>query len=202
MYRIVFIITVFKVIAGAPAPFHVTINCGSKERDSSILGSILKAKASDKKGKFDVESFCDLIHNAIPEAVKDGKFVVVDDADMDQEGYGDTQVPIAIAPPSAFIPKLGLPKLKKPKLRIPTINVPKLSVPVNKPLTAPRLGSTMSFRTYRDSYEEPSSAEKMEEFKKGVQKMLHFVKVLGQVDQYLTDRTRTVIDKLSKTFAE
>lgn len=56
--------------------------------------------------------------------------------------------------------------------------------------------------SFRDNVAEESSAERMEKFKKGVQKMLHVVKVLGQVDHYLTERTRIVVDKLSKTFAD
>lgn len=49
---------------------------------------------------------------------------------------------------------------------------------------------------------EDSSAERMERFKKGIQKMLHVVKVMGQIDQYLSERTRIIVDKLTKTFAE
>ncbi|XP_047999257.1 uncharacterized protein LOC125236480 isoform X2 [Leguminivora glycinivorella] len=202
MYRIAVVIALFEVAAAAPSPLRVTINCGSHESDSSILRSISRTKAAQNKGTFDVSSFCDLIHNAIPKAVQDGRFVVADQDDMDQEGYGDTQSPISIAPPKGYIPKLGLSRINKPKLRIPAIKVPRLDHALNKPLKPPVLGSSMIFKTYRDSYEEPTSAEKMEQFKKGVQKMLHFVKILGQVDQYLTERTKIVIDKLSKTFAE
>ncbi|XP_063541244.1 uncharacterized protein LOC134750082 isoform X2 [Cydia strobilella] len=189
------------MVGGAPSPLRVTINCGSHESDSSILRSISRT-AHKNKGTFDVNSFCDLIHNAIPKAVQDGRFVVADQDDMDQEGYGDTQSPIAIAPPKGYIPKLGMSRINKPKLRIPAIKVPRLHVALHKPIKPPVLGSSMIFKTYRDSYEEPTSAEKMEQFKKGVQKMLHFVKILGQVDQYLTERTKIVIEKLSKTFAE
>ncbi|XP_063628640.1 uncharacterized protein LOC134800094 [Cydia splendana] len=202
MYRIAVVIALLEVVGGAPSPLRVTINCGLHESDSSILHSISRSKLAQNKGTFDVNSFCDLIHNAIPKAVQDGRFIVADQDDMDQEGYGDTQSPIAIAPPKGYIPKLGLSRINRPKLRIPAIKVPRLDLALNKPIKPPVLGSPMIFKTYRDSYEEPTSAEKMEQFKKGVQKMLHFVKILGQVDQYLTERTKIVIEKLSKTFAE
>lgn len=119
---------------------------------------------------------------------------------MDQTGFSDTQVPKSVAPPEGFIPKLALPRFKTPKLKIPKIKVPVLRGQDEYP--APRIGRPMSFASLRSSSEDETSAERMEVFKKGVQKMLHVVKVLGQIDQYLSERTRIVIDKLSKTFAD
>lgn len=138
-----------------------------------------------------------MIQKAIPKAVKDGRFVLVN-GDTDQAVLGNAYAPMSVAPPNGFIPKFS--KLKMPRLKVPRINVPTLAAP-ERAYSAPRVGSPMTLSSYRDS-EEESSAEKMERFKKGVQKMLHVVKVLGQIDQYLSERTRIIIDKLSKTFAE
>lgn len=153
----------------------------------------------NKNAGLDVNSFCSLLHNAIPKAVQDGKFLLLD-PDPDLDGYSDTQVPIAIAPPRGFIPTLQLPTLKVPKLKIPQLKIPKLQASVGSH-KAPRVGSSMTFKSVIVP-EEDSSAEKMEKLKKGVQKMLHFVKVLGQIDHYLSERIRIVVDKVSKTFAE
>nr|XP_026488855.1 uncharacterized protein LOC113395485 [Vanessa tameamea] len=180
----------------APPPLRVTIDCGSDEDPAQISNS-RSAELFRSNSHFDVDSFCNLIHNAIPQVVKDGKIVV--EQDLDQDGLGDSLAPVAIAPPSGFIPKLRFPKLKPPRLRTPMLNVPKLR-PFQGALKPPKIGSPMSFRPLR--YEEQSSAERLEKFKKGVQKMLHFVKFLGKIDQYLSERTRIVIDKLTKTFVD
>ncbi|KOB75391.1 Arp2/3 complex p21 subunit [Operophtera brumata] len=156
-----------------------------------------RRKPSNTNSRFDVNSFCSLIHNAIPTAVKDGRFVVVDDTD--QSGFSDTQVPMSVAPPKGFIPKLQ-PRFRTPKLNVPKIKVPELRA--NHEYSAPRIRRPMSFSSLRSSSEDVTSAERMEAFKKGVQKMLHVVKVLGQIDQYLSERTRIIIDKLAKTFAD
>lgn len=121
---------------------------------------------------------------------------------MDQTGYSDTLVPMSAPPPEGFIPKFSLPKFRVPKLRVPKINVPTLRAQEYSPFSVPKVGSSMYFSPLRSSTEEESSAERTEKFKKGVQKMLHVVKVLGQLDQYLSERTRILIDKLSKTFAD
>lgn len=42
-----------------------------------------------------------------------------------------------------------------------------------------------------------SSAEKNERINRGLQKVMQFVGVMGQVDSYLTDQTRTLIKKLA-----
>lgn len=146
--------------------------------------------------RFNVNSFCNLIHNAIPDAVKDGRFII----DDDQTGFSDTQVSKSVAPPAGLIPKFSHPRFKTPKLKVPKIKVPVLKT--QDEYSAPKIGRPMSFSSLRSSFEDESSAERMEVFKKGVQKMLHVVKVLGQIDQYLSERTRIVIDKLSKTFAD
>lgn len=153
---------------------------------------------SKSESDFSVSDFCSMIQKAIPKAVKDGRFVLVN-SEPDQGGFGNTLAPMSVAPPNGFIPKL--PKLKAPKLKVPMLNVPNLGVP-DRAFSAPRLGSPMAVASFRESDDEESSAEKMEKFKKSVQKMLHVVKVLGQIDQYLSERTRIIIDKLSKTFAE
>ncbi|XP_060806820.1 uncharacterized protein LOC106141576 [Amyelois transitella] len=172
----------------APPPIRVTIDCGSKERDS--LGAAL----SD--GTFTVNSFCNLIHNSIPKAIHDGRVILLDD---DQDGFANTHVPISMPPPKGFVPKLELPKFRVPKLKVPTMKVPKLKQ--HSTMKAPIVGSAMRFPSFREE-EEVTSAERMEKFKKGVRKLLHVVKVLGQIDQYLSERTRIIVDKLSKTFAE
>lgn len=147
--------------------------------------------------RFDVDSFCGFIQKAIPKAVKAGKFRPTGD----QTGYSNHQVPIAIAPPRGFVPKLGGPRFRGPKVKIPKLSVPKLRR-LNGYFAPPTVGSPMSITSFRDSADEESSAEKMEKFKKGVQKMLHVVKVLGQIDQYLSERTRIIVEKLSKTFGD
>ncbi|VVC90464.1 unnamed protein product [Leptidea sinapis] len=144
------------------------------------------------------DSFCNLINNAVPKAVKDGKFVL--DTNDDQIGYSNAPVNEAVAPPSGFIPKLQFPKLKKPKLGVPKMSIPKLKP--RGPIKAPRVGVAMPFAAMRKAIDEESSAERMERFKKGVQRMLRFVKVLEQFDEYISERTRIIIDKLSKTLAE
>ena len=149
---------------------------------------------------YDVNSFCNLIQRAIPQAVKDGQFIIEPDQDLD--GQSDTAAPVVIAPPSSFIPKF-LPKKKPPRLSMPVLNVPKLKPILYNSLRAPKIGSPMPFhRLPKLRYEEESSAERMEKFKKGVQNMLHFVKVLGKIDQYISERTRIVVEKLSNTFAD
>ncbi|XP_072934797.1 uncharacterized protein [Epargyreus clarus] len=182
----------------APSPLRVTIDCDSKERYAGTRSKT--AELFHHKSQFDVNSFCDMIHKIIPKAVKDGKFIV--ESAEDQVGYSDTQTLRAVAPPQTFIPTLGFSKLKAPKLSVPKIKVPKLGIPSHNPLKPPSVGSAMSFPTFKNIVEEETSAERMEKFKKGVQKMLHVVKVLGQIDQYLSERTRIVVDKLSKTFAD
>ncbi|XP_045454235.1 uncharacterized protein LOC123663608 [Melitaea cinxia] len=147
--------------------------------------------------RFDVDSFCNLIQNAIPQVVEDGKIIV--EPDLDQDGFSDTIAPVAIAPPSGFISKLPFQKLKPPRLRTPTLNAPKLK-PLHGASRPPKIGSPMKFSKFR--FEEESSAEKLEKFKKGVQNMLHFVKVLGKIDQYVSERMRIIVDQLSRTFAD
>ncbi|XP_075984105.1 uncharacterized protein LOC142981854 [Anticarsia gemmatalis] len=182
-------------ISGAP-PLRLTIDC-SDERISPY--NSFRSSDQNRNAGLNVESFCSLIHNAIPKAVQDGKFILIE-PDSDQEGFSDTQVPISIPPPKGFISSLGLSKLKIPKLRVPKLNVPTLQARVG-PRKPPRIESTMRFAPSMIP-EEDSSAERMEKLKKGVKKMLHFVKVLGQIDQYLSERIRIVVDKVSKTFAE
>ncbi|KAG7303512.1 hypothetical protein JYU34_012037 [Plutella xylostella] len=207
MYRnvaiIVFVLMVDPSPVAAPPPLRLTIDCGTEDDADSPSGrSSFHRSPSIFGNDFDVNSFCQLIHNSIPKAVKDGKFMIKEESDMDQSGFADTLMPIAIAPPQGFpIPRLNLPRLRLPRLRVPRINVPRLLPQLEGPMAPPRLVSTMSIPRLRE-VEEETSAEKMEKFKKGVQKMLHVVKVLGQVDQYLSERTRIVVDKLSKTFAE
>ncbi|XP_053617275.1 uncharacterized protein LOC128679218 isoform X2 [Plodia interpunctella] len=184
---ILLFVVVFRRVR-APPPIRVTIDCGSKERDS--LGT------PGLDGRFTVNSFCNLIHNSIPKAIHDGRVIFLED----QDGFGNSHVPISMPPPEGFVPKLELPKFRVPKLKIPTMKVPTLKLHSDN-LKAPRLGSAMKIPTFRYE-EEDSSAERMEKFKKGVRKMLHVVKVLGQIDQYLSDRTRIIVDKLSKAFAE
>lgn len=158
-------------------------------------GSAFRSSDYNRNSRLNVDSFCSLIHNAFPKTVQDGKFILIEPDD--QTGYSDTQVPISIAPPAGFLPTI--PKLKIPKLRIPSLNVPMLKEHPGR-FTPPRIGSPMSTAIMRIG--EDSSAERMEKFKKGVQKMLHVVKVLGQIDQYLSERMRIIVDKLTKTFAE
>lgn len=154
-------------------------------------------RKSNTNSRFDVKSFCSLIDNAIPDAVKDGRFVDVDN--MDQTGFSDTQVPLSVAPPQGFIPKLQT-RFMTPKLKVPKVKVPVLRS--QDEYSAPRIGRPMSFSSLRSTPEDKTSAERTEAFKRGVQKMLHVVKVLGQIDQYISERTRIVVDKLSKTFAD
>ncbi|CAH0713946.1 unnamed protein product, partial [Brenthis ino] len=186
-----------ELVRSAPPPLRVTIDCGSDEDPAQIQHRSRSSELLKSNSRFDVNSFCNLIHRAIPQAVKDGQFII--EPDFDQDGQGDTTAPVAVAPPSSFIPKL-LPKLKPPRLRVPGLNVPKLKPSIHSSFRAPKVGSPMPFPRLR--YEEESSAERMEKFKKGVQHMLHFVKVLGKIDQYISERTRIVVDKLARTFAD
>ncbi|XP_050353093.1 uncharacterized protein LOC126775302 [Nymphalis io] len=198
-YVAIVALAMVELMTCAPPPLRVTIDCGSDE-DPAQYSNSRSAELFRSNSHFDVDSFCNFIHNAIPQVVKDGKFVV--EPDLDQEGLSDSLAPVAVAPPSGFIPKLVFPKLRPPRLRTPTlntVNVPKLR-PFHGTLKPPKIGSPMSFPSFR--YEEQSSAERLEKFKKGVQKMLHFVKVLGKIDQYISERTRIVIDKLTKTFLD
>ncbi|XP_059053447.1 uncharacterized protein LOC131847804 [Achroia grisella] len=188
-------------VAMAPPPVRLTIDCGSKEKDS-LLGFNLKPKSftNNYRDSLDVDSFCNFIHRSIPKAIRDGKVVLVD-PDSDQDSFGNTHVPISLPPPQGFIPDIPLPKFKVPKLSIPKITVPNLRNILDGPMSPPTVGATNLFSRAND-YEEESSAERMEKFKKGVQKMLHVVKVLGQIDNYISERTRIVVDKLSKTFSD
>lgn len=161
-------------------------------------GSAFRSSEYDRNSRFNVDSFCNLIHNAFPKAVQDGRFILIEPDD--QAGYSDTHVPMTIAPPTDFIQRLGIPKLKVPKLRIPSLTVPNLKEQPG-PYNPPRIGSPSIVSSIMKPGE-VSSAERMEKFKKGVQKMLHVVKVLGQIDQYLSERMRIIVDKLTKTFAE
>ncbi|KAM3959535.1 LOW QUALITY PROTEIN: uncharacterized protein ACR2FA_006468 [Aphomia sociella] len=180
----------------APPPVRLTIDCGSKDKES-FHGFNLRSFTKGYQDSLDVDSFCNLIHSAIPKAIRDGKVILVESED--QDGFGNSHVPISLPPPQGFIPDIPLPKFKVPKLGSPKIEVPNLRKLLDRPFSPPRVGSAMSF-SRRNDYDEESSAERME--KKGVQKMLHVVKVLGQIDQYLSERTRIVVDKLSKTFAD
>ncbi|CAK1590490.1 unnamed protein product [Parnassius mnemosyne] len=185
----------------APPPLRLTIDCGSNEEGYLPMG---RASSSDSfdTSNFDVDSFCSMIHRAIPKAVKNGRFVLIE-PDYDQAGYADSQIPVAMSPPKGFVPRLGSHRLKVPKLKIPKISVPKLKPSLREPISAPSVGAPMSFSLFKqDNDKEASSAERMEMFKKGVQKMLHVVKVLGQIDQYLSERTRILVDKLAKTFSD
>ncbi|CAK1541510.1 unnamed protein product [Leptosia nina] len=194
MSRNVVIVTliVVKLATTAPSPLQVAIGCGSdeKSRSSEILND---------NSNSDIDSFCDLINNVVPKGIKDGKFVLPESR-SDEDLIGNSNAPIgaALAPPSGFIPKFS----SKPKIRLktPKINTPKLIPHAN--IRAPKLSAPMSFPSLRKVLHEDSSAERMERFKSGVQKMLHVVKVLGQIDQYLSERTRIVIDKLSRTFMD
>jgi hypothetical protein len=152
---------------------------------------------SASKNNFDIGSFCDLINHAIPKAVKDGRFILAEERSSDQETIGNSFVPISVPPPKGFIP--SLPTLKPPRLSIPKLNVPTL-LSQKKSTLAPKVGSPMAFPKLRMN--EESSAERIDKFKKGVQKMLHIVKVLGKVDKYISDRTRIIVDKLAKTLTE
>ncbi|XP_049879662.1 uncharacterized protein LOC126376380 [Pectinophora gossypiella] len=151
------------------------------------------------------QTLCSVIQNILPKSANDGKFVLI--GPDDQASATDNHIPISIPPPKGFYPKLD-PRLKIPKLKVPKIKVPKFKVPTLKSVgsaSAPRLGAPMNFPSLykaRVRDEEESSAERMEKFKKGVQKMLHVVKVLGQIDQYLSERTRIIVDILSKTITE
>ncbi|XP_068623860.1 uncharacterized protein [Battus philenor] len=190
---------IIKIFECAPLPLRLTIDCGSNEEDYQPM---FRSSSTELLGTsyFDVDSFCAMIQRAIPKAVIDGRFVPVE-PEYDQSVYADSQAPLAIAPPKGFVPRLGLHKLKTPKLGIPKITVPKLK-PLHKPSKAPLVGSPMAIASFKVNVDEETSAEKMEKFKKGVQKLLHVVKVLGQIDRYLSDRTRIVVDKLSKTFSD
>ncbi|XP_041971444.1 uncharacterized protein LOC121727599 [Aricia agestis] len=196
MRRFAIILVMINIVLCHPAPLRVTIDCGSDE-DSAQYSSSRSAELRGNS-RFDMDSFCSMIQRAIPKAIKNGKFIL---RDSDQAGAGDTQAPVAVLPPGGFIPKLmSLPRRNIAKLGVPKLPVPKLR-PNNGKLP-PKVGNPMTFASLRDSDEEQTSAERMEIFKKGVQKMLHFVKVLGQIDQYLSERTRIIVDKLSKTFAD
>lgn len=162
----------------------------------------------DSDKHFDVDSFCGLLLRAIPRAIKNGKFIRLEDRDQDLIVDSDNHVPISVPAPRRFFEtnpsnhKWERPRNRTPKLKIPTIDVPKLKSANVPRLAAPRIANSVIMPIYRGSHEDDSSAERMERFKKGVQRLLHVVKVLGQVDQYLSERTRIVVDKLSKTFAE
>ncbi|CAG9791621.1 unnamed protein product [Diatraea saccharalis] len=188
------------VYVRAPPPMRVTIDCPSDKKGTPTSRFSPKVKADNINGEFNVGSLCNLINSAIPKAVEDGRFILLEDRYDDQDGFGDTLLPISAAPPAGFIPKLQ--KIKPPRLRIPKLKVPPLGLfPGTKgPRLPPKLGTGTIF-TPR-AVEEETSAERMEKFKKGVQKMLHIVKVLGQIDQYISERTRIIVDKLSKTFAD
>ncbi|CAH2051830.1 unnamed protein product, partial [Iphiclides podalirius] len=183
----------------APPPLRLTIDCGSEEED--YLPIVRSSDELFDSSRFDVNSFCSMINRAIPKAVEDGRFVLVEPG-RDQIGYGDSQVPVAVSPPKGFVPRLGLHRLKSPKLGIPKISVPKLMPSTRGSKPAPSIGAPMSFVPFKHRAVEESSAERMEKFKKGVQKLLHVVKVLGQIDHYLSERSRILVDKLSKTFSD
>ncbi|CAG9559380.1 unnamed protein product [Danaus chrysippus] len=153
------------------------------------------AEFTKVNSRLDFNTICGVIHRAIPETVKDGRFII----ESDLSSSSDTIAPISSAPPSGFIPKMDLPRIKPPRLSLPSLNVPKLKH-LHGHLKTPRVGTPMLLIPWK--HDEESSAEKMERFKKGVQKMLNFVKVIGKIDKYISERTRIVIDKLSKTFAE
>ncbi|XP_045769947.1 uncharacterized protein LOC123870646 [Maniola jurtina] len=189
-------LVVLALAACVPPPLRVTIDCSSGE-DSQYLPKYRSAEFSRSNSRFDINSFCDLIHRAIPEAVKNGKFVT--GQEDDQVGHSDTVAPVMAAPPRGFIPP-GFPKLRPSRLGTPKLDVPKLR-PMLHGLKAPKIGPAKSFRRLRYE-EEESSAERMARFKKGVQKMLQVVKVIGKIDQYLSERTRIIVDKLTKTFAD
>ncbi|XP_013141719.1 PREDICTED: uncharacterized protein LOC106105810 [Papilio polytes] len=184
----------------APPPMRLTIDCSSDEESFFPMVSSSSAENFDSS-HFDVDSFCAMIQRAIPKAVENGRFLPTPQ-DYDMTGYADSQAPVAITPPKGFIPNFGLNKLKISKLGIPKINVPKLKPITHKLGSAPSIGTPMKFKSLKVKIQEESSAERMEKFKKGVHKLLHVVKVLGQIDQYLSDRTRIVVDKLSKTFGD
>ncbi|KPJ07767.1 hypothetical protein RR48_03480 [Papilio machaon] len=200
VFIIAFLFAIEQFCKCAPPPMRLTIDCSSDEESFFPMVSSSSAEAFSSS-HFDVDSFCAMIQRAIPKAVKDGRFLP-SSQDYDMAGHADSQSPIAISPPKGFIPNLGLNKLTTSKLGIPKINVPKLKPVTRKLGSAPSIGAAMPFKSLKVNIEEESSAERMEKFKKGVQKLLHVVKVLGQIDQYLSDRTRIVVDKLSKTFGD
>ncbi|CAH4027914.1 uncharacterized protein LOC123709930 [Pieris brassicae] len=180
----------------APSPLQMTIECGSDENRSSAKSK--SAELSNGNTDHDMDSFCNLIQKAIPKAIEDGKFIIEPNTDNDLIVDSNNIISSAVSPPSGFIPRFSKPKISK--LKIPRLNSPRL-----KPLAigkAPKVGAPMKLTMLRKVLDEETSAERMERFKNGVQKMLHVVKVLGQIDQYLSERTRIVIDKLSKTFME
>ncbi|KAH9645598.1 hypothetical protein HF086_005247 [Spodoptera exigua] len=179
-------------VASAPQPPRLTIDC-SDERVS--YGSTYRS--SDYKGnsRLDVDSFCNLIHDVFPKSIQGGKFLLIEPED--QTGYSDTQVPISVAPPPDFMAS-WLQKPQIPQLRIPTFNGVRFKQRPG-PFAPSRMGTSMLPTSVMRI---DSSAERMEKFKKGVQKMLHVVKVLGKIDLYLSERMRIIVDKLTKTFGE
>ncbi|KAJ0172971.1 hypothetical protein K1T71_011147 [Dendrolimus kikuchii] len=193
----IIIIHVF-CIRTMPSPIRVTIDCSDEKPSRPWVSK--SRQFEQRQGNMNMNSFCNLIHSALPKAVKNGRFILIE-PDQDQTGLGDTISPIAIAPPKEFLTRTGIHRFKQPKLKIPRINVPTLRPRDMSPL-APRIASPMYVPSSRYSEEEESSVERMEIFKKGVQKLLHFVKVLGKIDQYLSERTRIIIEKLSKTFSD
>ncbi|CAH1641261.1 unnamed protein product [Spodoptera littoralis] len=186
----VWLLVVLNYVSSAPQPPRLTIDC-SDERVS--YGSKYRTSDFKSNSHLDVNSFCNLIHNVFPKSIQGGKFLLIEPED--QIGYSDTQVPISIAPPPDFMENLR----RIPKLRIPgTFNEPRLKE-WRGPFSPPRIGPSILPTSVMKV---DSSAERMERFKKGVQKMLHVVRVLGQIDQYFSERMRIIVDKLTKTFGE
>ncbi|KAJ2942972.1 hypothetical protein O0L34_g15162 [Tuta absoluta] len=193
---ICFVVILGLHIVNAAPPLKLTIDCGSQESDHPRQPSY-RTKSANSPNQVDVDSICTILHRALPKSVNDGKFILIGES-TDQSHASNDLTPITITPQRGF---------KKPRIKVPNFKdfkVPRLKPPSStRKLFAPRVGAPMLFPSLRARQrEETSSAERMEVFKKGVHKMLHVVKVLGQIDQYLSERTRSVIDILSKTFAE
>lgn len=64
---------------------------------------------------------------------------------------------------------------------------------------SPKSGRELAKTKYSliEKLENETSSEKNERINRGLQKVMQFVGVMGQVDSYLTDQTRTLIKKLA-----
>ncbi|KAL4712359.1 hypothetical protein ACJJTC_001520 [Scirpophaga incertulas] len=196
MWRDWAIVLLLMVLPLVPALLResMSVDYSSEEMDSLPMYPKRKSTSKLPKNRFS-QSLCDTIDHSIPKAIENGHFILEQEFDLDAEG--NSLIPISVSPPNGFIPPL--PKLRSSILHVPRMKVPKLRA-LDKSLNAPKVGNHI-FSKYRAD-EEESSAERMERVKSMVERMLHLVKLLDKVDRYLSDRTRIIIDKLSKTLAD
>ncbi|GBP54619.1 hypothetical protein EVAR_35881_1 [Eumeta japonica] len=160
------------------------------------------------------KEFCRAVLKTLPRPEEDGKVsgrVAFTNAVQDQQEAGTDEIIISTLPSRDFlirkiqVDNKGLPRLRTPIVKRPKIKVPKLEESLQSPEFLPAtVVDERPYAKFKDRMlkDEASQTERMENFKKGLQKMLHIVKVLGEIDHYLSDRTRIVIDKILKVLSK